>query len=150
MADKPELDAEKLLRFQRALTHFLERVAEDRYVLAVVLVGSLSENTIWRRESIGVWVIEVDGVTRRLRSDGNDEHIYRIFAEDGINIHAELIARSRFKQMVEGSSRTAFSCNFFESREIVYSRDPSIDAWFQTRWQIAFESPEAPADATTA
>ena len=99
---KQETDSDKLARFQHALDQLIERVSEDRYVLAMVLVGSLSVSTIWHRESIGLWIIEADGVTRRLRSDGNEERISRILVEDNINIHAEVIPRTRFKQMVEG------------------------------------------------
>lgn len=137
-----ESDAEKLSRFTTALDHLIARVAEDRYVLAVVLVGSLSDVTIWHRESIRLWIIEADGVTRRLRSDGNDERIFRILVEDGINIHAEVIPRSRFKQMVEGASRTAFSCNFFAERKLVYSNDPSIDNWFDQANTVATKDQE--------
>src|SRR5690348_9352962 len=97
-----ESDQEKLARFRNALDRLVSRVSDDRYVLAVVTVGSLSETTIWRRESLSLWIIEADGVSRRLRSDGNAERIFRILVEDGINIHAEVIPRSRFKQMVEG------------------------------------------------
>src|SRR5262245_35646362 len=94
-------DAEKVARFQAALNQFIERIAEDRYVLAIVLVGSLAEETIWHRETLGLWIIEADGVSRRLPSDGNDERVFRILVENGINIHAEVIPRSRFKKMVE-------------------------------------------------
>ena len=111
-----ETDAEKVARFEAALNQLIERIAEDRYVLAVVLVGSLSPETIWHRESLGLWIIEADGVSRRLPSDGKDERVFRILVENGINIHAEVIPRSRFKKMVEGASRTAFSCNFFAER----------------------------------
>jgi len=57
---------EKVARFKAALDQLIERIAEDRYVLAVVLVGSLSPTTVWRRESLGLWIIEADGVSRRL------------------------------------------------------------------------------------
>lgn len=137
-----ENDAEKLARFDAALKQFVERIAEDRYVLAVVLVGSLSAETIWRRESLAVWIIEADGVSRRLPSDGNDERVYRILVEDGINIHAELIPRSRFKKMVEGASRTAFSCNFFAERRVVFSKDPSIQSWFEQANRLATKDQE--------
>src|SRR5262249_40868991 len=122
-------DIEKIARFQTALNQLIERIAEDRYVLAIVLVGSLAEETIRHRETLGLWIIEADGVSRRLPSDGNDERVFRILVENGINIHAEVIPRSRFKKMVEGTSRTAFSCNFFALRQVVYSKDPSIDTW---------------------
>jgi uncharacterized protein len=137
-----ENDAEKVERFKTALHQLVERVAEDRYVLAIVLVGSLSTKTIWHREALGLWIIEADGVSRRLPSDGNDERIFRILVENGIDIHAEVIPRSRFKQMVEGASRTAFSCNFFALREIVYSKDPSIESWFKKANSVATKDQE--------
>ena len=133
---------DKVARFQAALNQLTERVAEDRYVLAIVLVGSLSPETIWHRETLGLWIIEADGVSRRLPSDGNDERVFRILVENGINIHAEVIPRSRFKKMVEGASRTAFSCNFFARRQLVYSKDPSIDTWFNQANSIATKDKE--------
>ena len=135
-------DAAKVARFEAALNQLIERIAEDRYVLAVVLVGSLSTETIWQRESLGLWIIEADGVSRRIPSDGNDERVFRILVENGINIHAEVIPRSRFKKMVEGASRTAFSCSFFAKRQIVYSKDPSIESWFNKANSIALKDQE--------
>jgi hypothetical protein len=137
-----EDDFEKLARFQAALNQLLERIAEDRYVLAVVLVGSLSRETIWRRESLGLWIIEADGVSRRLPSDGNDERVFRILVENNINIHAEVIPRARFKKMVEGASRTAFSYNFFARRQLVYSKDSSIESWFKKADSVATKDRE--------
>lgn len=135
-------DAAKIAQFEAALGQLIARVAEDRYVLAVVLVGSLSAETIWRRESLGLWIIEADGVSRRLPSDGKDERVFRILVENGINIHAEVIPRARFKQMVEGASRTAFSCNFFAHRQIVYSKDASIKNWFEKANAVATKDRE--------
>src|SRR3984893_10281562 len=135
-------DAAKVARFEAALSQFIERIAEDRYVLAIVLVGSLSTETVWHRESLGLWIIEADGVSRRLPSDGKDERVFRILVENGINMHAEVIPRSRFKQMVEGASRTAFSCNFFAQREMVYSKDPSIESWFKKANSMATKDQE--------
>ena len=136
-------DVEKVARFQAALDQLIERIAEDRYVLAIVLVGSLSPETIWHRETLGLWIIEADGVSRRLPSDGKDERVFRILVENGINIHAEVIPRSRFKKMVEGASRTAFSCNFFAERQVVYSKDPSIDTLVQGGQQRRDQGPGA-------
>ena len=134
--------AGKVARFEAALAQLIDRVREDRYVLAIVQVGSLAEETIWQRESLWLWIIEADGVTRRLQSDGKDERIFRILVEDGINIHAEVIPRSRFRQMVEGTSRTAFSCSFFAERKVVYSQDPSIESWFAEANTVALKDQE--------
>lgn len=135
-------DGAKVARFETALQQLIERITADRYVLAVVQVGSLSPNTIWDRESLGLWIIEADGVSRRLPSDGNNERIFRILVENDINIHAEVIPRGRFKQMVEGASRTAFSCNFFAERRIVYSKDSSIESWFEKANRVATKDQE--------
>jgi hypothetical protein len=137
-----ESDIEKVTRFEGALRQLINRVAEDRCILAIVLVGSLSTETIWDREALVIWIIEADGVSRRLRSDGNDERIFRILVENGLNIHAEVIPRARFKKMVEGSSRTAFSCNFFAERKLVYSKDTSIDNWFEQANTVAKKDQE--------
>jgi hypothetical protein len=137
-----ENDAAKLRRFESALAQFVERIMEDRYVLAVVEVGSLRLETMWQRESLWLWIIEADGVTRRIASDGTDERIFRILVENGINVHAELIPRSRFKKMVEGASRTAFSHSFFAERRVVASKDRSIDGWFKKANRLATKDQE--------
>ncbi|MEM7478153.1 MAG: hypothetical protein AAF483_24465, partial [Planctomycetota bacterium] len=67
--------------FQEALSSFLERLEEDRNILAAVLVGSLDPDLMWGKESLGLWIIETDGVTRRMASDGNEERIFRCFVE---------------------------------------------------------------------
>ena len=122
---------EKLARFEKALQLFLERVRADSNLLAAVLVGSLSEETVWRRDAISLWLIEKDGVTKRLRADGEDPRVFRSMAEAGVNLHIELIPRSRFKRMVEGAARTAFCYSFFARRNLVYCDDPSLRKWFE-------------------
>lgn len=133
---------EKTAHFQSSLELFVERLAADRNILAAVLVGSINEELIWRKNAIGMWIIESDGVSKRLKSDGIDERIFRTFVEGDINIHAEIIPRSRFKLMVEGSSRTAFSCNFFARRKLIYCDDPSIAKWFETADTVATKDQE--------
>ena len=146
--NKQELAAKKL-RFEDALELFVSRIREDRYVIAVVLVGSLSDDTIWRKDAIYLWAIEEDGVTKRLKSDGNDERVFRTLVEDDVNLHVELIPRSRFRQMVEGSSRTAFSCNFFAERILIYCDDTSIRNWFETANETATKDQEKELLVTT-
>src|SRR5262249_23243931 len=68
--------------------------------------------------------------------------IFRILVENGIDVHAEVIPRSRFKKMVEGASRTAFSCNFFAERQMVYTKDASIESWFKKANSLAIKDQE--------
>src|SRR5262245_20151400 len=127
----PESVSEKVARFEKALQLFLERVRADSNLLAAVLVGSLTEETVWRRDVISLWLIEKDGVTKRLRADGEDPRVFRTLVEEGVNLHVELIPRSRFKRMVEGSARTAFRYSFFARRKLVQCNDDSLGKWFE-------------------
>jgi len=133
---------DKKKRFEESVKLFVERLAEDRCILAAVLVGSITDETIWRKEGMHLWVIEIDGVSKRLKADGNDERIFRILVEDDINLFCEVIPRSRFKMMVEGSSRTAFSCNYFAKRQLIHCDDPSIEKWFETANKFATKDQE--------
>lgn len=132
----------KLEQYQTALEDFVARIADDRYILAAVLVGSINDETIWRKHGMHLWLIEADGVTRRLPSDGNEERIFRLLVENGVNIHTEQIPRSRFKRMIEGTSRTAFRHNFFAKRTLVYCDDPSISKWFDKANSLATKDQE--------
>ena len=127
----------KLKQYQSAVSSFIERVKEDRWVLAVVQVGSLNEDTVWRKDGIGLWIVEADGVTRRRQSDGEEHRIWRTMVENDVNLWAEIIPRARFKRMVEGASRTAFSFNFFARRTLIYSADESISNWFDEANSLA-------------
>ncbi len=123
--------AEKVSKFEKSLSLFLDRIRSDPNILAAVLVGSLTEETIWRRDAISLWLIEKDGVTKRLRADGEDPRIFRTLVEEGVNLDVELIPRTRFKRMVEGAARTAFRYSFFARRKLVYCDDPSLAKWFE-------------------
>jgi uncharacterized protein len=133
---------EKLAQFEKALDLFLERVRKDPNLLAAVLVGSLTEETIWRKDEIDLWLIEKDGVTKRLRADGEDPRIFRTLVEEGVNLHVELIPRTRFKRMVEGSARTAFRFSFFARRKLIYSTDPALATWFEEADTLARKDQE--------
>lgn len=137
-----ESTSQKLARFEKALQLFLERVRADPNLLAAVLVGSLTEETVWRRDAICLWIVEKDGVTKRLRADGEEPRIFRTLVEEGVNLHVELIARSRFKQMVEGSARTAFGYSFFTRRKLVYCEDASLAKWFEEANTLALRDQE--------
>ncbi len=50
--------SKKVARHENALRVFLERVRRDPNLLAAVLVGSLTEETVWQRDSISLWLIE--------------------------------------------------------------------------------------------
>src|ERR1044071_4594875 len=86
--------------FNKALDELLEQVKLDRSILAAILCGSLSHDTVWAKSDIDLVLVTID--EKKLRNDG-----LALYA-DGINVHALLIPRTEFRKMVEGSIRNSF------------------------------------------
>ena len=127
MPDKIDL-VEKTQHYREALEQFLERLKEGP-LCPGCRVGwqsrqrdDLAQRLDWAMGHRNGWGDE-NAYERTVRTSASFAHSWK----NGVNIHAEIIAYSRFRRMVEGNSRTAFSCNFFALRELVYCDDPSIE-----------------------
>jgi hypothetical protein len=107
-------------KFKHALDGLLHQVKEDRSILAAVLCGSLSHDTVWAKSDIDLVLVTVDD--RKIESAD-----LSLFA-DGVNIHAMLMPRAEFRQMVEGSTRNSFMHAFLTKGRLLYTHDPTIAA----------------------
>ena len=104
--------------FTRALDALVSQVKEDRAILAAVLCGSLSHDTVWAKSDIDLVLVTVDD--RKIES--TDLSLYA----DGVNIHAILMPRTEFRQAVEGSTRNSFMHSFLTKGRLLYTHDPTI------------------------
>jgi hypothetical protein len=107
-------------KFAAALDALIEEVKQDRSILAAVLCGSLSHDTVWRKSDIDLVLVTVDD--RKIPSAD-----LSLFA-DGVNVHAMLIPRLDFRRMVDGSLRNSFVHSFLTKGRLLYTHDPSIEA----------------------
>ena len=105
-------------KFSAALENLIERVKLDRSVLAAVLCGSLSYDTVWMKSDIDLLLVTIDD--RKTRN--GDVALYA----DGINVHALLVPRAEFRKIVEGSVRNSFAHSFIAKGRLLYTRDESI------------------------
>jgi predicted nucleotidyltransferase len=105
-------------KFTEALDALVGQVKEDRSVLAAVLCGSLSHDTVWAKSDIDLVLVTVDD----RKVDSGDLSLYA----DGVNIHALLMPRAEFRQMVEGSARNSFMHSFLTKGRLLYTHDPTI------------------------
>jgi predicted nucleotidyltransferase len=104
--------------FAAALAAVIEEVKRDRSILAAVLCGSLSHDTVWAKSDIDLVLVTVDD-----RQVGpGDKALYA----DGVNIHALLVPRAEFRKMVEGSVRNSFVHAFLAKGRLLYTHDPTI------------------------
>lgn len=118
-------------RLDAAVEAFVERVADDRHVLAVIRLGSGRAPTLWNTDDVDLWVVVADGSRPRRKADGDAARIWRTFVEDDVDLNAELIERAKLKRMVEGNDRNTASFSWFSERTLVHCTDPSIARWFE-------------------
>ena len=105
-------------KFTVALDGLVEQLKEDRSILAAVLCGSLSHDTVWEKSDIDLVLVTVDD--RRIESC--DLSLYA----EGVNIHAMLLTRGDFRRAVEGSIRNSFLHSYLTKGRLLYTRDPTI------------------------
>ena len=107
-------------KFIAALDALVEQVKADRSVLAAILCGSLSHDTVWAKSDIDLVLVTIDDK----KADRPDVALYA----DGLNVHACLLPRAEFRKMVEGSVRNSFMHSFLAKGRLLYTHDETIAA----------------------
>jgi RNA polymerase sigma factor (sigma-70 family) len=113
--------AETVALFNEALEAFVARVKQDRYIIAAILCGSLSHDTVWRKSDIDLVLI-----SREEKSQDS-----YCLVENGVNIHASVLPRSKFKQLTEGSLQGSFWHSYFSLSTLLYTTDDTIRTYYQ-------------------
>jgi predicted nucleotidyltransferase len=104
--------------FTAALDALVEQVKEDRSVLAAILCGSLSHDTVWAKSDIDLVLVTIDDK----KVESTDLALYA----DGINVHAFLIPRAEFRKTIEGSVRNSFMHSLLSKGRLLYTHDRTI------------------------
>src|SRR5437870_9715492 len=104
--------------FSRALDALIEQVKADRSIIAAILCGSLSHDTVWAKSDIDLVFVTVDDK----KLGASDMALYA----DGINVHAFLMPRTEFRQTVEGSIHNSFMHSFLAKGRLLYTHDPTL------------------------
>ena len=108
-------------RYRDALAALVAKLEQDRYVLAAILCGSLSHDEVWEKSDIDLLLV------------GRDERIAvrsYCFLEDGINVHAQMYARSKFRALIEGGLQSSFFHSYFSKSTLLFSRDETITEYY--------------------
>ncbi len=105
-------------RFARALNALVKRLETDRAILATLLCGSLAHDTVWARSDIDLVLVTIDDKLVEASSMALDA--------DGVNVHASLIPRARFKRLADGAMTNSFMHSLLSKGRLLYSHDESI------------------------
>lgn len=106
-------------KFTAALDTLVERIKADRSVLAAILCGSLSHDTVWAKSDIDLMLVTIDD--RKIgRASGVALNV------DDVNVHAMLMPRAEFRRTVEGAIANSFAHSLLVKGKLLYTHDPTI------------------------
>jgi hypothetical protein len=105
-------------RFTDALDRLIGQVKEDRSIVAAILCGSLSHDTVWAKSDIDLALVTID--------DKKVETTTLALNADGVNVHAFLMPRAEFRKVVEGSVRNSFMHSLLARGRLLYTHDETI------------------------
>jgi uncharacterized protein len=111
-------------RYRAALDAFVERVRQDPYVLAVVLVGSLSHSKVWEKSDIDLFLVMQEV---KLESESFT------LLENGVVIHAYLLPRSAFRKTMESAVQSSFIHSLLNHGTVYFTRDDTLRRLFEDR-----------------
>jgi uncharacterized protein len=109
-------------KFTEALTNLVAQVKEDRSILAAILCGSLSHDTVWRKSDIDLALVTIDDKKVQASSLALDA--------GGVNVHAFLMPRTEFRKTMEGAIRNSFMHSLLAKGRLLYTHDETIAALF--------------------
>jgi hypothetical protein len=104
--------------FAAALDALIAEIKTDRSILAAILCGSLSHDTVWSKSDIDLVLVTIDD---RLVPQSN----VALYA-DGVNVHALLMPRAAFRRTVEGSLDNSFMRSFLAKGRLLFTHDDTI------------------------
>jgi polymorphic toxin system nucleotidyltransferase-like protein len=105
-------------KFAEALDELVALVKQDRSILAAILCGSLSHDTVWEKSDIDLALITID--------DKKTESAHVSLYADGVNVHAFLMPRADFRKTVEGVIRNSFMHSLLAKGRLLYTHDETI------------------------
>src|SRR5690349_20908137 len=121
--------------FHTALSALVEDVKRDRSILAAILCGSLSHDTVWSKSDIDLLLVTID--------DKKTERTSVSLYAEGVNVHAMLMPRADFRKAAEGSLRNSFVHSFLAKGRLLYTHDDTIadlcdrlNAWGERDTQV--------------
>jgi hypothetical protein len=109
-------------KFEAALHQLIDQIRQDKCVLATILCGSLSHDTVWDKSDIDLMLVTTDE-----KPTGEDS--VSLYA-DGVNVHACRTTRTNFRKMAEGSLHSGFAHSFLAKGRLLYTHDESIRSLF--------------------
>ncbi|MEP6917968.1 MAG: hypothetical protein ABJC89_20140 [Acidobacteriota bacterium] len=115
-------------QFTTALDRLVSQIRKDTSILAAILCGSLSHDTVWAKSDIDLVLVTVDDK----KIGQSDVALYA----DGVNVHAILLPRAHFRRLIEGAVHQSFMHSLLAKGRLLYTHDETIAGLCATLHEI--------------
>ena len=105
-------------KFAAALDSLVTQIKGDSSILAAILCGSLSHDTVWAKSDIDLLLVTID--------DRKVETSTLALYSDDVNVHTILIPRAKFRATVEGAVHNSFVHSLLAKGRLLYTHDTTI------------------------
>ncbi len=105
-------------KFAAALDELIAGIKKDNSILAAILCGSLSHDTVWQKSDIDLALVTIDD--RKIET--SDIALYA----NGVNVHAFLMPRAEFRKTVEAAARNSFMHSLLAKGRLLYTHDGTL------------------------
>ncbi|MHA2299266.1 MAG: nucleotidyltransferase domain-containing protein [Candidatus Hodarchaeales archaeon] len=122
------IDEKLRKKYDKALELFIEKVKQDRNILAVYVFGSYVNGTFWERSDIDTMIVT---------SDSNTNERFFIFQENDVSIHAFIYSRESFRRTQQRFIHGSLSHHVLATSRLVYSADKAISDFNRNMFSIA-------------
>jgi hypothetical protein len=120
--------------YEGALESFIEKVKQDRNIIAAMLFGSLSYDEVWEKSDIDIWLIG--------RDDTKVKEKQYFLVENGVNLHVAISPRREFKKLFEGSIQSSVFHSSFSKSKLLFSSDETIKEYYQNIQRLGSKDKE--------
>ena len=107
-------------QIMEALEALVDKVKDDRYIIAVILTSNLAEDNVWEHTNINLLLIGRDDAKF-------DEHYSLV--EEGVNINVTMHPRKRYQQLLEGGLQGSELHSILSRSRVFFTRDEAIEKW---------------------
>ena len=107
-------------QIMEALEALVDKVRDDRYIIATILTSNLAEDNVWQHTNINLLLIGRDDAKF-------DEHYSLV--EDGVNINVTMHPRKRYQQLLEGGLQGSELHSILSRSRVLFTRDEAIEKW---------------------
>ena len=115
-----QLEKEAHPQIMDALDAFVDKVQDDRYIIAAILTSNLAEDNVWEHTNINIFLIGRDDAKF-------DEHYSLV--EDNVNINVTMHPRKRYQQTLESELQGSELHSVLSRSRVLFSRDEVIKEW---------------------